>query len=129
MPTLNKILHANGSTCLIFGIILVLFPSQIALFLSSSAPAPCEWIIAVGCLLLCNSGHLFWVARSPLPSKWHIVYFSLGDMLWVLGTMGLVITHTWITNSFAIIVSYIIALLVGTLGALQLFIRQKLGGC
>lgn len=129
MPRLNKILHTNALTCIIFGIIMVLYPYQISIFLSSSTPAPSELILAVGSLLLCHSGHLFWVARSHLPSKWHIVYFSMGDFLWVLGTMGLVITQTWITHSIAIIVSYIIALLVGTLGALQLFSRQRLGGC
>lgn len=115
---LKTILRLNALSCLSFGILFVILPGAVAQFLSTS-PAP-SWLISIiGFALIINGLHLIWVSIKTSTSKYAILQFSLGDFLWVIGTLALILANRWITTSEGILVSLIIALVVGIFGWYQ----------
>jgi hypothetical protein len=112
MPPLKTILRANAASCLLFGALFVLFPEEIARFLSVAA-APGWLILGVGLILLGNAGHLLWVAASGSPRRWEVLYFTGGDLAWVLITLVLILSSTWITTPGGIAAALGVAVVVG----------------
>ena len=118
MPSLRAILRANAASCLIFGTLFVLLPAKTAGFLSPS-PAP-PWLMQmVGLVLIANGLHLLWAASRKTFQPWEILYFSAGDMAWVMITLALIGAGTWITTPGGITAALGVALMVGGFGLTQ----------
>ena len=121
---LKNILRANAVSCLVFGLLFVAIPAIVAAFLGS---APWLAISIIGALLIVNGLHLLWAAKRT-PAKWEVIYFSVGDFLWLLATIVLIATGFWITTTKGIIVAILVALMVGLFGLMQVkaqFCRGK----
>lgn len=127
MSGLKATMGANALSCAVFGLLFVLAPAPVASFLGWP-PAPTLVIAGVGAALLVNALHLVYVARRSTPSRWAVVYFSVGDGLWVAATLALILTGTWITAPAGIGAALAVAGAVGTFGALQWRHRPRLAG-
>ena len=107
---LNRVLFANGMSCLLFGLGFILFPSKTAQFLGT----PPTWIISLlGAGLLANALALFLTARRSTPDRREVLFFIAGDVAWVLATFGLIGFGLWITSSAGIVSAILVALWVG----------------
>lgn len=126
MTTLRTILRANAASCIVFGLIFVSLPSPIALFLSPEAPVPALVLQLTGAVLLFNGLHLVWTSLQPEPARELIVYFSTGDLLWVLTTVVLVVSGIWVTSTAGIVTALCVALLVGYFGVMQVRLRRAM---
>lgn len=116
MNKLKQALLMNSSSCLLFGVLFLLFPSQISAFIGNSI----IWLLQlIGAILLFNGVHLIYASKRDKPICSEILYFVLGDFLWVLGTFALVLTGAVITSTQGIIASLLIATMVGTFGYMQ----------
>ena len=120
MTTLRTVLRLNAASCIGFGLLFLAMPSQLALFLSSQTPAPSLVLQLIGIVLLANGLHLIWTSIQPDPKKALILYFSLGDFLWVAGTLILLIAGLWVTSIAGIAAAIVVALAVGCLGVMQM---------
>ena len=127
MLSLKNVMGANAASCIVFGGLFVLHPSLVASFLGGASPAPQLYILILGILLILNGLHLLWASRAPLPRKKLILYFSTGDYLWVIGTIGLIVSGVWITTTAGVLVAIIVAVMVGLFGVLQMTSRKAMG--
>jgi hypothetical protein len=126
MVTLKDVLRANAVSCIGFGLLFVFIPSTVAGFLSTERLAPNTAILMLGIALIFNGLHLVWASLRPIPSEPMIIYFSVGDFLWVLATVLLIIFGVWITTPMGIIISLLISTVVGILGVLQVIKRKEM---
>ncbi len=129
MLSLKNIMRANATSCLTFGALFALQPSVVANFLGGASPAPQSYILILGILLILNGLHLLWTSRVPLPQKALILYFSAGDYIWVIGSVGLIISGVWITTIGGVFVACAVAIMVGLFGVLQMTTRKAMGHC
>lgn len=129
MLSLKKIMRANATSCLAFGGLFALQPSLVANFLGGASPAPQSYILILGILLILNGLHLIWASRAPLPQKDLILYFSIGDYIWVIGSVGLIVSGMWITTPAGIMIASAVAVMVGLFGVLQMTSRKAMGHC
>lgn len=129
MLSLKKIMRANATSCLAFGGLFALQPSLVANFLGGASPAPQSYILILGILLILNGLHLIWASRAPLPQKDLILYFSIGDYIWVIGSVGLIVSGMWITTPAGIMIASVVAVMVGLFGILQMTSRKAMGHC
>lgn len=129
MLSLKNVMRANAISCLVFGALFALQPSLVANFLGGASPAPQSYILILGFLLILNGLHLLWASRVPLPQKELILYFSTGDYLWVIGSIGLIVSRVWITTTGGMLVASAVAVMVGLFGVLQMTSRKAMGQC
>ena len=129
MLSLKNVMRANATSCLAFGALFVLQPNLVANFLSVTSPAPKSYILILGILLIVNGLHLLWASRVPLPQKKLILYFSTSDYIWVIGSVGLIITEVWITTTAGVLLASGVAVMVGLFGILQMTSRKAMGHC
>ena len=61
-------------------------PEEVRNFLSENKQAPSTIITVLGIGLFFNGLHLIWASSKPTPSKFLVIYFSIGDYIWVLST-------------------------------------------
>lgn len=125
MVTLANVMRANAISCLLFGMIFLTIPIDVARFLDLHNPAPKFVMLALGVILMINGLDLIRVSRHSPPSKAQIWYFSLGDFVWTIMSLGLVFSKTWITTKDGIIVTLLVAVMVATFGILQLLKRNN----
>ncbi len=119
MITLSRLLQANAASCLGFGSLLLLQPAPVAHFLSPETPAPTLLLLILGAGLIGHGLHLLWAASRADIGKRLVWYFSLGDYLWVLGSLSLLASGLWITSTPGVISTLMVAAMVGGLGLLQ----------
>lgn len=125
--TLKLIMTLNAISCLVFGSVFYFYPSEISSLLGH---VPHLILKLLGIVLLVNAAHLFW-ATLRKPHKVELLYFILGDFLWVLMTVIILIFQAWITTFYGVIASSITATMVGIFGYIQLnhykkmFVRKK----
>lgn len=119
MNRLPLVLSINGASCILFGFLFLFAPAQVAAFLADPAQAPALLVLVLGAALLLNGAGLFLVAGSKAPNRHAIRFFSLGDLLWVLATLALIITGVWIDRVPGILAALAVAVFVGTMGWLQ----------
>lgn len=118
MNSHKKILRVNAASCITFGFLGVLAPSWIAEFLGD----PPKWVVLVtGAILMMNGLHLILASLRGTFKRWEIVYFSLGDLAWWLGSVLLIAANTWITTSAGQVAMFCIAVAVSGLGVAQLW--------
>ena len=124
MFTIKNILRANATSCFIFGLIFLLLPLQTSMFLAANDEAPELVIQLLGVILLLNTAHLIWTSLQVKLNKHLILYFALGDFIWVIISLFLLINALWITTILGMITTLIVAIIVGTFGLLQ-FMKAK----
>ncbi len=116
---LQSVLRVNAASCIGFGLVFSLLPGKTAAFLAVERIAP-AWLIAVlGVALIVNGLGLLLTARQQAPQLMLVRLFSLGDLLWVVATIALIITGWWVNSSTGIAVALLVAAGVGTMGWLQ----------
>ena len=117
MNKLRKTLLMNSVSCILFGLIFLIFPVHTNEFIGNNM----SWLTRViGVILLFNGFHLIYASKRKSAICPEILYFVLGDFLWVLGTFVLIAMGIIITSTQGIVVSLIIATVVGTFGYLQI---------
>ena len=119
MKLLRTTLRLNAASCLIFGALFALAPQVVADFLG--APIATRWLPALGAALIVNGLHLLWVARAAAPHRLAVFYFTLGDLLWWLGTMALLASDTLITRPQGQAAALLVALMVAGFAVLQMW--------
>jgi hypothetical protein len=119
MWPLAAILALNASSCVVFGLLFLALPGAVATFLGTP-PAPAWLIAAIGAILVINGAHLVWAARQQRPRRGLVLYFSGGDIAWVIATVALIGSGLWITTPGGIVAASVVALAVGAMGLLQL---------
>lgn len=124
---LNAIMKANATTCLIFGGLFLLLPTEVITFLSIDKPMPILVlkIIAIG--LIVNGFHLLQTSYKKNISKLWVFYFSGGDFSWVLLSSSLLLLDVWVTSKAGIISMMAVASIVALFGYLQLVSIKKRG--
>lgn len=120
MFTLRHILRLNALSCLVFGLVFAIRPAYVTEFLANADTAPAELILGIGIVLLINAAHLIWASFADQPIRKLIIYFALGDFLWVIASIGLVHMKLWITTSGGIFATLLVAVMVGLFGILQI---------
>jgi len=118
MTSLKTILRMNAASCIGFGGLFVAMPGAVAAFLGSP-PAPETVIWGVGLLLFLNGVHLLHTSSRGRPARALVLYFSIGDLLWVLATAGFIAMGLWITTPAGIAAAIAVAAGVGAMGLAQ----------
>ena len=129
MITLSNVMKANAFSCIVFGITFFFLPEQVQNFLSANNQAPSIVFTVLGIGLFFNGLHLIWASLKIMPSKRLIIYFSIGDYIWVLGSTYLLVVGIWITTPMGIAVTLLVSGMVGIFGILQMMKRKKMGSC
>ena len=76
----------------------------------------------IGAILTLNGVHLTLASLRKTPKRLEILYFSLGDLAWWLGSTFLIAAKIWITTSVGSITAFAIALVVAAMGVAQLWL-------
>lgn len=126
MFSLKNVMRSNSASCLLFGTLFSVYPNDVANFLSNSSPAPKMLIFSLGLILVLNGLHLLWASQYHRQNQRLILYFSMGDFLWVIGSILLIFSGLWITSTEGKLASTFVAVLVGLFGAFQLGARSRL---
>jgi len=129
MLSLKNVMRANATSCLAFGALFALYPNLVAIFLGGASSAPQIYILILGILLILNGLHLLWASSVPLPQKELILYFSIGDYIWVICSIGLIVSGVWITTTGGVLVAIAVAVIVGLFGILQMTSRKAMEHC
>lgn len=128
MPPLKTILRMNAASCIAFGVLFLVEPNLVAMFLGTP-PAP-SWLIAVlGAVLVLNGLHLLHTSKRNSPPRALILYFSAGDFAWALATLALIGGGLWITHLEGRVVALLVAAFVGTMGGMQMSAQRALRTC
>jgi hypothetical protein len=120
MVTLKTVLRMNATSCIIFAIIFLLMPTAGASFLGKNKAAPELVLQVLGLILLTNGLHILWVSWQLKPHKYLVLYFAVGDFIWVVASIILVSLGMWITTTLGIFISLLVTMMVGTFGILQI---------
>ena len=125
MKTLRNVLRLNAASCLLFGLLLVFWPEPVGAVLGASASG---LLRAIGFLLLANAAHLvIGSLRASLhPSE--ILYFSLGDILWFIGSLALVGANAFVTTGSGQLVVMVVAVGVLAMGIAQIWLLAEATG-
>jgi len=129
MTTLNHVMKANAISCIVFGSIFLIMPAMVITFLSADIPAPKTIILILGIGLIVNGLHLIWASLKPIPSKALVLYFSIGDFIWVLASISLVLFGIWITTTAGVITTLTVSAMIGFFGIFQMLKRKDIGEC
>lgn len=113
---LKPVLFANAASCLGFGVLFAAFPGGVASFLGTP---PQILVMLLGFGLILNGAHILWVARQAAPKRRDVLYFALGDGMWVLATVILLAGGIWITSGAGVSAALVVAIWVGGCGLLQ----------
>lgn len=120
MSLLKTALRLNAASCIGFGALFTVVPGAVAAFLGQTSPAPSLAILILGIGLILNGIGLFLASRAMHPSRLLVLFFSIGDFLWVLLTVVLIVIGVWIETTVGITAALLVAAVVGTFGLLQL---------
>lgn len=118
MTSLRILLRLNAASCLAFGMIFILMSGAVSGFLGDM---PTGVVRIVGLGLIVNGLHLAVASRRTVIHPVEVVYFSLGDLVWWLGSLLLIANGSWITTSSGVIVTIFVACGISGLGIVQLW--------
>lgn len=117
MTSLNHILRLNAASSIGFGAVFVVKPAAVGAFLGSM---PAQLVLAIGAVLLANGAHLILASLRTIPVKAEVLWFSIGDLAWWLGSLGCIATGLWITTPSGKAIAFLVAVAVAGLGVAQL---------
>jgi hypothetical protein len=117
MTSLNHILQLNAASCIGFGAVLVVKPAAVGAFLGSM---PAQLVFAIGAVLLVNGAHLILASLRTISIQAELLWFSIGDLVWWLGSLGCIATGLWITTPTGTVIAFLVAMAVAGLGVAQL---------
>ncbi len=117
MASLKHILRLNAVSCIGFGVLFVFKPAAVAEFLGTM---PALLLLAIGGLLIGNGAHQILAAWRSRPIEAEVLWFSMGDLVWWLGSLGILAANLWITTPAGTISVFVVAAMVAGLGAAQL---------
>ena len=129
MITLSNIMKTNAFSCIGFGFTFLFLSEEVQNFLSANNQAPSIVFTVLGVGLIFNGLHLIWASLKLMPSKHLVIYFSIGDFIWVLGTSYLLVVGMWITTPTGITATLLVSGMVGIFGLLQMIKRKEMGNC
>ncbi len=113
---LKPVLLANAVSCLGFGLVFLLFAQATAAFLGDPPPL---LLRLLGAGLVINAGLLIHAALRARPRRIDVMFFAIGDFLWVLATAALLTLGLWVTTPTGIAAAIAVAVFVGLCGGLQ----------
>lgn len=113
---LRYVLKVNAASCALFGI-LFLFTTASAGAIIGDPPTLLLQVLGGG--LIINAVLLFGTSLKQQPMRAAVLFFALGDALWVVATLTLIAMSLWITTPLGIILSLGVAAFVGLCGAMQ----------
>jgi len=120
-------MRANAVSCVTFGLIFLVIPADVIMFLSTDIQVPKTVLLILGAGLIVNGLHLIWASLKPTPSKLLVLYFSVGDYIWVLASISLLLLGIWITTTVGVITTLIVSVMIGIFGILQMLKRKQIG--
>ncbi len=118
MIALKTTLRLNAASCIGFGVLFVAAPRAVAAFLGAP-PAPATVVLAVGAILIINGLHLLYTSLRSDPPRLLVLYFSGGDLLWVVATAALISAGIWVNTGPGIAAAAAVAAMVGAFGLAQ----------
>ena len=119
---LQHVLRANAVSCALFGALFAFVGPAIAEFVGTP---PVLMLQVLGAGLLVNAAALAWTSMRVRPDRFSILTFALGDLMWVVATVVILIGGFWITTPSGIAWAVCIAVFVGVFGALQWRLAPK----
>lgn len=125
MKHLRTILRLNAASCLAFGALFVLEPKTVSTFLGA---VPVEWLQVTGLLLVLNGAQLALASLRQKPHPLEVLYFSAGDILWFIGSLGLVGANLLVTSGAGQAVTMVVAIGVLMLGLGQVWYLAETTG-
>lgn len=127
MKLLKTTLWLNASSCIIFGLLLTLMSNEVNQFIGNAY----DWLTPlIGVILMINGCHLLLASRRKKTISLEIFYFILGDFLWVIASVSLILASAVITTQQGTIISLLIAAMVGVFGVLQIIgLKQSQTSC
>jgi hypothetical protein len=120
-------MKANAISCIGFGIVFFCLPEEVLNFLSTNKQAPETVLTIIGIALFFHGIHLIWASFKLMPSKLLVLYFSIGDYIWVISTSYLLLIGLWITTPMGIAITLLVSIIVGSFGLLQMLKRKEMG--
>ncbi|EPJ52160.1 MAG: hypothetical protein OFPI_15040 [Osedax symbiont Rs2] len=127
MITLNFVMRANAVSCLLFGITFLVIPNQVTAFLATVSAIPKSVLFFLGVGLLINGLHLIWASLQRPLSQALVNYFSIGDFIWLLASISLVVMEIWIDTTAGAVTTLAVAIVVGGFGVMQKILSKRLG--
>lgn len=118
--SINNVFRLNATSFLAFGTLFILTPDRVAMFLSDETQASVWLITVIGAVLNLNGLHLIWASFLSSPSRELILYFALGDVIWVCAVTTLIISGLWITTSDGVLAAIMINIVVGLFAIMQM---------
>lgn len=125
MVNLKIVFRLNAISCLLFGSLFVLAPEMVSVFLAYEAPAPVLLMSVIGAVLILNGIHLIAASLQISPSRELIIYFALGDGMWVCAVTALIVSGLWITTSHGIMAAVLVNIVVGVFAVMQIMEIKK----
>ncbi|WP_316015626.1 hypothetical protein [Roseobacter sp. HKCCA0434] len=117
MTRLQSVLVANAASCVGFGALFLLWPTGVSGFLGKVPPGV---LVLLGIGLIGNGLHLAYAAKRGAGAA-EVLWFSLLDLGWWLGSLGLVASGMWVVRPGGVAACLVVAVCVAALGLVQLF--------
>lgn len=117
MKDVKFIMRLNAFSCILFGLVFLLLPRQASEFVSGLG-SHTVFFTTVGIGLFFNGMHLIFSAARG-PKKLELLYFSIGDFLWVAATVVGIGLRYVVTTASGIVVALMVAMMVGMFGYKQ----------
>lgn len=125
MLALNILLGLNALSCLIFGTLFTTKTKNVAQALGSDPLLP-PLVFVSGVVLLIFSAHLITAILRKNKIKGEVYYFSLGDSLWVMGSIALLMGTKIISETTGVYYTIAVALMVAIFAVGQLILGKSL---
>lgn len=119
---LRLVLRANAASCGLFGAIFVFFGPATSAFVGDP-PVMLLQLLGIGLSL--NAAALVWTSMRAKPDRFLVLAFALGDLIWVLATLVLLLGGLWISTPGGTAWATCVAAFVGACGALQWKLAPK----
>lgn len=122
MRLLKLTLVLNATSCLLFGLLFLIFSSHVNAFIGNSL----NWLTpTIGAVLVFHGCHLLLATKRQQPWCLEILYFVVGDFAWVIASFILIYLGIVITTPFGAYVAISVAAMVGCFGILQLIAYKR----
>jgi hypothetical protein len=125
MKALRYALRLNAASCLIFGLGFAVGGGTVARFLGDAPPL---LLRGIGALLLFNGAHLWLASLRTRVLDWEVLWFSVGDIAWFVGTLGLLAGGLFVTTGPGRLAAWGVGFAVLGMGMAQLWLLAEATG-